>query len=68
MNHIKIFENFLEDITILSVGTKIKFAGNDCEIIQHKASINNEVFYLIRYKDGSEEFIVPRDKRIEQYN
>lgn len=68
MKYLKLFENFSGDVTILPVGTKIKFAGNDCEIIQHKASINNDVYYLIRYKDGSQEFIVPRDKRIKQYN
>jgi hypothetical protein len=70
MKHLKIFENFFDgrndDPYILPIGTEIKFDGRDCEIIQHKSNIHNEIFYLIRYKDnGSEEVIVPRDKRIE---
>ncbi len=63
MRYIKTFESWSTDI--LPVGTKIKFAGKDCEIVDPKSNFNNEIFYLIRYRDGQEEFVVPRDKRIE---
>lgn len=63
MRYIKTFESWSTDI--LPVGTKIKFASKECEIVDHKSNFHNEIFYLIRYKDGFEEFIVPRDRRIE---
>lgn len=58
----KLFESVDE---ILPVGTKIKFCGKDCEIVSHKATHHNDIYYLVRYLNGQEEFIVPRDKRIE---
>ena len=54
-----------ESVEILPVGTKIKFCGKDCEIVSHRSNHHNDIYYLIKYRDGSEEYIVPRDKRIE---
>mgnify|MGYP000247495062 CR=1 FL=1 len=64
MRYIKTFESWSNDI--LPVGTKIKFDGKDCEIINHKSNVHNDIFYLIRYSDGQEEFVAPKDKRIEK--
>lgn len=58
----KLFENLNR---VLPVGTKIKFAGKECEIVAHKPTMHNEIYYQIRYKDGFEEVIVSLDKRIE---
>ncbi len=54
-----------ESVEILPIGTKIKFCGKDCQIVSHKATHHNDIYYLIRYLNGQEEFIVPADKRIE---
>lgn len=58
----RLFESFDD---ILPVGTKIKFVGRDCQIVLHKATHHNDIYYLVRYLDGQEDWIVPRDKRIE---
>lgn len=65
MKRIKSFQLFESLDKVLPVGTKLRFSGKDCQIVSHKSTINNEIYYLIRYLDGSEEFIVPKDKRIE---
>jgi len=61
-------ESFNNDI--LPVGSKIQFKFNseikNCEIIGHRSNMHNDVFYLIRLEDGSEEYIVAQDKRIIQ--
>jgi len=65
MRIIKSFTLFESSDDILPVGTKIKFDNKDCQIVSHRFTHHNEIYYLIRYSDGREDFIVPKDKRIE---
>jgi len=65
---LKKFINEDFDNKLIPVGSKIQFNGKDGEVIEYKTNLNNEIFYLIRYNDGSEEYAVPRDKRIKSIN
>lgn len=67
MKRLKTWKSFIlnESVDILPVGTKIIFCGKYCEIVSHKSTHHNDIYYLVRYRDGQEEFIVPVDKRIE---
>lgn len=65
MRKIKSWKLFEDLNRVLPIGTKIKFNGKDCEIVAHRPTMHNEIYYQIRYRDGFEEVIVPLDKRIE---
>ena len=65
MKRIKSWNLFESQEVILPVGTKIRFCGKLCQIVAHKATMHNEIYYLIKYEDGFQEVIIPRDKRIE---